>query len=302
MAAEEPGIYLSTVEAAEALGVSVSTVKRWVDRGILPAHKTAGGHRRLLRGEVMALARRGEVPVANMAALVMGAGRRPDVISVRQALWQALVAACEAEVGNILRRCYAWGMPLETLADQVIAPVMEKVGHEWQEQRMEVWQEHRATQLCAAALYDLKEELATGFDRKAPVAIGGSPEGDPYLLASLLAQLILLDAGWQAVNLGPNTPLSSMIKAITVLRPRLVWLSVSHLEDTTEFLRAYSELYRTAESRNVAVAVGGRALTAPLRIQMPYTTHGDTLSHLAAFARVLYTRPKRPRRGRPPTS
>ncbi|MGF1465193.1 MAG: helix-turn-helix domain-containing protein [Sandaracinaceae bacterium] len=37
---------LTTSEAAEALGVSPTSIKRWADAGRLPALKTAGGHRR----------------------------------------------------------------------------------------------------------------------------------------------------------------------------------------------------------------------------------------------------------------
>ena len=40
---------------------------------------------------------------------------------------------------------------------------------------------------------------------------------------------------------------------------------------------------------------------APGLTIVSYTTHGDGMSHLAAFARTLHPRPKRPRRGRPPT-
>ncbi len=39
--------FLSTREAAARLGVALSTVQAWVESGILPAWKTAGGHRRI---------------------------------------------------------------------------------------------------------------------------------------------------------------------------------------------------------------------------------------------------------------
>lgn len=43
----QPEKYLSTREAAARLGVALSTVQAWVESGVLPAWKTAGGHRRI---------------------------------------------------------------------------------------------------------------------------------------------------------------------------------------------------------------------------------------------------------------
>lgn len=304
MSSGDPGAYLSTLQAAAALGVSVSTVKRWVDEEVLPAHKTAGGHRKLLRAEVLALARQGELPRRDLAALTV-ASRRHQSMDL-EADGAAFLEALLEEKGNgasaIIRRAHDSGLAVETIADRIVAPAMAQVGRQWETARIDVWQEHRATQRCAAALYDLKEVLDSRAERNRPVAVGGAPEGDPYLLSTLLAQLVLLDAGWEAVNLGPNTPLPSLAKAVRVLRPRLLWLSISHLMNASEFIAAYQDLYRAAERSGAAVAVGGQALTEALRSSIPYTTHGDGLSHLAAFARTLHPRPKPPRRGRPPRS
>ena len=44
--------WLSLSAAARMLGVHPSTVRNWSDRGILPSHRTQGGHRRYLRSEV----------------------------------------------------------------------------------------------------------------------------------------------------------------------------------------------------------------------------------------------------------
>lgn len=47
---------ISTGEASAILGVTPNTVTRWVDEGMLRAYRTLGGHRRLSRVEVEALA------------------------------------------------------------------------------------------------------------------------------------------------------------------------------------------------------------------------------------------------------
>lgn len=50
--------FCTTREAARLLGVSVGTVQLWVERGVLEAWKTTGGHRRVLRDSVDKLLRR----------------------------------------------------------------------------------------------------------------------------------------------------------------------------------------------------------------------------------------------------
>ncbi len=293
--------YLTTAAVAQALDVSVTTVKRWVDDGLLPAHRTAGGHRKILLGDVLRLVNGSDLPCAGLGAL---AGGHPSECSIHaggldRRLFEALRNADGEAVRSLLVNAYLNGWPVERLGDEAIRPALVRVGEEWAAGRMDVYQEHRATQLCLVALHELRAHLAPTADRERPLAVGGCPEGDSTLVSTFLAQLTLLEAGWNAINIGPNTPAASFGKAVRELRPRLLWLSSTHLADPERFLSEYRDLYREAEAAGTAVAVGGRALTECVRSRMAYTTFGDGLTHLAAFARSLHPRPPRPCRGRP---
>jgi excisionase family DNA binding protein len=46
------GDWLSLSEVAGILGVHPSTVRSWSDQGVIPTHRTQGGHRRYLRNEI----------------------------------------------------------------------------------------------------------------------------------------------------------------------------------------------------------------------------------------------------------
>ncbi len=45
--------WLSLSDAANLLGVHPSTVRLWSDKGVIPVHKTQGGHRRYKRSEIL---------------------------------------------------------------------------------------------------------------------------------------------------------------------------------------------------------------------------------------------------------
>lgn len=47
-----PNNWLNLSEVAQLLGIHPSTVRNWSDQGVLPVHRTQGGHRRYLRSEM----------------------------------------------------------------------------------------------------------------------------------------------------------------------------------------------------------------------------------------------------------
>jgi len=73
---------LSTREAAERLGVALRTVQLWVEGGVLPAWKTAGGHRRISRAAVEKLIAERNNALQGDAAPAESAERRLRVLVV----------------------------------------------------------------------------------------------------------------------------------------------------------------------------------------------------------------------------
>ena len=51
-----PGNWLTLTEVSELLGIHPSTVRNWADQGVLPVHRTQGGHRRFMRAELERIA------------------------------------------------------------------------------------------------------------------------------------------------------------------------------------------------------------------------------------------------------
>ena len=66
--------WLGLAATARLLGVHPSTLRGWADRGELPAHRTAGGHRRFLQSEIQVwTAAQSAVQPADLMLLVQNA-------------------------------------------------------------------------------------------------------------------------------------------------------------------------------------------------------------------------------------
>ena len=295
--AEKPN-HFSPRQVAGSLQVSESSVKRWCDQGIIPTIRTVGGHRRItvsgLREFLAATNRKldpaslgidhSDLEIAAPRARrvsIPGAGNEP----AQQEFRAALAAGDEQRCRELIEDRLSVGWTRAEAAEDLITDAMRGLGDAWNCGDVEVYQERRSCNICTRLIYSLRDGLKPLPDN-APIAIGGAPETDPYQLPSALVELALREAGWNAVNLGNDLPLISMIQAVRDYNPQLVWLSVTSVSDPGRFIREQNKL-ADALVENVAFLVGGRALDDSLRPKLRYTAHCDSLRHLIEFSGVL---------------
>ncbi len=100
---------LSTREAAERLGVALRTVQLWVEGGVLPAWKTAGGHRRISRTAVEKL-------ISERQAALLGEAPPPPAApeGAAESRLHLMVVEDEPELRRLFTMVIAqWELPVD---------------------------------------------------------------------------------------------------------------------------------------------------------------------------------------------
>ena len=280
-------VYLKTQQLADALGVSVSSIKRWVDSGALEATRTMGKHRLVALSNALQFARREKFPVDGL--LAMG----PQVASPQidgqlvEQLLEALKIGHERVVTTLLVSAYQSGAGIVDLADRLIRPTMERIGQAWFLGQWEIYEEHQATAMILSTLGAINQSLIRETSEPRPVAVGSSPEGDPYVIPLLLAEIAVREAGWDVRNLGSDLPLRSMASAVRRYAPKLIFIAAGRIADRSQFVNDYAFFYEAANQVGAAVILGGRAFDPELRTRLIYASFGDRMAHLAEFARRM---------------
>jgi methanogenic corrinoid protein MtbC1 len=204
----------------------------------------------------------------------------------------ALIRGDEQQCRQITLDLYLAEHSITAICDQVFARALMTIGDRWACGEAEVYQERRGCEIALRMLHELRSVVPLP-PAHAPLAIGGAPEGDPFNLPTTMVELVLKEAKWNAASLGDNLPFNTLAAAIKEYRPRMFWLSCSHIADPTAFLAGYESLYDEF-GLDVAIVVGGRALNEGLRQQMKYAAYCDTTQHLEAFAQTLQSANEQP--------
>ncbi|MEM8556736.1 MAG: helix-turn-helix domain-containing protein [Bacteroidota bacterium] len=291
-------------EVADALGLGESTLKRWIDKGRLQSLRTAGGHRRVPFREIVRFVRSEQVEVLKPEALGL-----TDALGINlpgkevpldaDHFYEVLTSGDAQRARSLLVAAYLRGASLASLCDGPVRQALHRIGKLWldkdgtdpeRDEARGIYLEHQATDLVTQAFGQIRS-LMPEPKPGAPVALGGAPVGDPYLLPSQMAAAVLADIGYQVINLGANTPARSLVEAARSQEPALVWLSVSSPIPPEDLKRHVRHLAGQLPGQPQFI-VGGRSRDglAELEGDVPNLAVRDSMEALADVARDVMER------------
>lgn len=282
----------SPKELAAVVGVSQSSIKRWVDAGHISVTRTAGGHRRISRSAALKFIRSKRMRVVRPDLLGI-----PDFANVDQPLESRslsgeflnslLTSGNLTEVRRVVTAAFLSGTSAAALFDGPISDALARIGEIWKTDQRGVFIEHGATATFIEVVSQIAALSGSPAD-DAPLAIGGSPPHDPHILPSLMVSAVLREAGWRTMNMGPNTPVHALADACEVHQPDLVWIAIKSRLNSTD-LEDLVGLCETLDASGIEVIVGGREVERThaewpetVRLLLTMTDLSSAASHVLA--------------------
>jgi methanogenic corrinoid protein MtbC1 len=149
------------------------------------------------------------------------------------------------------------GVPVRSLYLEVFQPVLREVGRRWQENDLNVAEEHTITAVVQLAMAHLYPHVF-GAPRTGRGCVVCAASGDLHEIGARMVADFLEMAGWDTTYLGGNTPTPDLLRVIERRGVPLLCVSVSlatHLRTAAELIGA---LRREPLGAQVRVLAGGR--------------------------------------------
>ena len=242
---------LSLHEAADLLGVHYMTVYRRVRLGMLSARKV-GGTWMIDRADV------------ERATTTPERGRRrrggshPRVSTWQERLQARMLSGDVAGSWQVIEAAMTSGLEPDEIYVRVLAPALHAIGASWRSGDISIDQEHLASSVATTMIGRLSPRFAHP-GRKKGVVIVAMPPGERHGLGVAMLADILADAGYEVLNLGPDTPTASLTAAMRAAGSlAAVVVSVVDIERRAAAGRLLAAARR--ERPSVPRMVGGNAI------------------------------------------
>lgn len=167
-----------------------------------------------------------------------------DMSPYRQRYLQALLDGDRDASSSIVNELIPKHARVADVYLQVLAPAMFQIGELWCDGKVNVAQEHLATQITLEQMDKLRliQSIPRSWSYRVMVCC---VEGEQHFIAAKMAADLFQMEGWQVDFLGPNVPTAALIEIVSVRCPNLLALSItidSNLRRTQTLLKKIRKL------------------------------------------------------------
>jgi DNA-binding transcriptional MerR regulator/methylmalonyl-CoA mutase cobalamin-binding subunit len=173
--------------------------------------------------------------VSEIATAARASPKRTDLQSVLGAIGRFDYAGAEQE----LNRLALLSSPRE-LIQEVVTPLMQRIGEDWRQGRLSIAQEH----MVSALLRNLLGALVRLYARNDPAArlLFATPSGELHEFGVLSAAMLASGGGLGIVYLGPNLPADEIVEAAKRTSVQVVALGVAETEGKKGSLKSLRQV------------------------------------------------------------
>lgn len=172
--------------------------------------------------------------------------------------------------------------------DQVVAPLLRRIGEEWHAGRLGIAEEHIASTVIEGIVIDAMRAIVPSD--AAPSVVVATLAGSRHVIAAALVGAVAAAEGWNVVFLGGELPPSEIAAAVRSRNARAVAVSVPYSGSSKRLLDDLKDL-RARLPADVSLFAGGQAvLDASRNLTKSGIALGADLDDLRAAMRRMWTR------------
>jgi DNA-binding transcriptional MerR regulator/methylmalonyl-CoA mutase cobalamin-binding subunit len=141
------------------------------------------------------------------------------------------------------------------LIENLVVPLVYKIGDLWHEGIIRVANEHLATAVIRSFLANMIEQNEPS--ENAPIIISATPRGQDHELGAMIVGVTAAPLGWKVIYLGPNLPVEEIAAVADSLEAKVIALSIVYPGDDQQLKLDLHNLKRILPE-STSVIIGGR--------------------------------------------
>ena len=259
----------NSYQIADIIGVNVSTVKRWTDSGKLSCHQTLGGHRKFYLNDISDFIKRNKKikDSINIRHLVGKNSKLIDAINELNTTYlinycyRTLIRGDKESFISLSNSLILKGHPLHLIFDEILIPILIKIGDQWSKNKLSISAEHLASEIIRKFLSNLNFQHSP--DKSRYNAFCFTLTNDKHEIPIHMAEAMLnSNSNIKTFNLGPSLPVDDFINLSKKIRPDIIFISIIYIQDIEILNKEIKTLFNHFKASTTKIFLSGSGMNS----------------------------------------